>query len=393
MGLYEYQADTSTGQRVVGHIVARDETAARYKLAARGLTVVELRWCMAADEEGTLGEQQVATLVQAVGTAAAGRVPLDVTLAALAEEKDDPRLAAVAGRLAARLQQGATIDQAIAEVDRDLPAEVHGLLRAGIESGDLAGTFEHFAAQRLAQQRIDRQIRAAVAYPLVILAILVPLVLLLSIFVIPMFREMFEEFDFELPRMTIFVVKTSEQLPALVGGLLLIAVAIPVVLRIVGGRWLFHRVRAATPLLGRLWTWAGQREFAALLASFLDLRLPLASAVAHTGEIISDRNLALACRGVSERLMAGQSLGDCLRQSMHFDRSLAALAAWGENHGLLPDALRIATDVFDDQVEQQASFVRRLLPPVTLVTVATLLFFVVVSLMVPLVRLIEGLSQ
>jgi type IV pilus assembly protein PilC len=226
-----------------------------------------------------------------------------------------------------------------------------------------------------------------------ILAILALLLLFLSIFVIQIFKDILLEFDLEMPQITIFVVQTSKQLPPLIGGLLLIVVAIPIVLRIIGGRWLFHRVRAAIPLLGRLWTWAGQREFAFLLASFLDLRLPLASAVAHTGEIISDRNLAHACRAVSARLTTGRSLGDCLTQSMHFDRSLAALAAWGENQGALSDALRIATDVFDDKVEQQATLVRRLMPPLTLVAVATIMFFVIVGLMLPLVKLIEGLSM
>lgn len=392
MALYEYLAATSTGEQIRGHISASDEAAARLKLSARKLSVLELRWCLA-DEQDTLAEPQVATIVQAVGAAAASRAPLDVTLAALAEEKDDPRLAAVAGRMAARLQQGATIEETITEVDRDLPAEVRGLLRAGVESGDLAATFEQFAAQRLARQRIARQIQAAIAYPLIILAILVPLLLFLSLFVIPMFRAIYDEFDLDLPAVTKFVLQTSQQIPLVIVGLSVLVVAIPFLLRVVGGRWLFHRVRNALPLLGRLWTWSGQREFADVLASFLDLRLPLASAVTYTGEIISDRNLARACRSVSARLESGLSLGASLRQSIHFDRTLSALAAWGENNGLLPEALRVATDVFDDQVQQQASFVRRLLPPVTLIIVASLMLFVLIGLMVPLIRLIEGLSQ
>ena len=67
--------------------------------------------------------------------------------------------------------------------------------------------------------------------------------------------------------------------------------------------------------------------------------------------------------------------------------------AWGEQHGLLPEALSVATELFDDRIEQQASLVRRLLPPVTLVVVATMMFFVLVALMLPLVTLIESLSQ
>jgi type II secretory pathway component PulF len=392
MALYEYKAATAAGDRTSGHISAKDEAVARRRLAARGLTILEIRWCLADETDDPMGAEQTATLVQAVGAAAASRVPLDVTLAALAEEKEDPQLAAVAGRMATRLAQGATIEETIEELDHNLPREVRGLLRAGVESGDMAGTFEQFAQQRLARQRVDRQIRAAIAYPLLILSILVPVLLLLSVFVIPMFRELFEEFDLQLPHITKLVVSTSQQLPPLIGALVLLAVAIPLGLRLVGGRWLFHRVRNALPVFGRLWTWAGQREFADVLASFLELRLPLADAVAHTGEILGDRSLARACTSLRERLEAGRTLGESLNQSIHFDRTLSALATWGESHGLLPEALRIATDVFDDQVEQQASFVRRLLPPVTLVVVATLMVSVIIGLMVPLSDLIQGLS-
>ena len=117
------------------------------------------------------------------------------------------------------------------------------------------------------------------------------------------------------------------------------------------------------------------------------------SAVAHTAQVLSDRNLARACARVSSRVEAGQTLASSLDQSIHFDRSLVALIGWGEKHGALIEALGVASDLFDDHVEQQASLVRRVLPPLTLVTVATLMFFVVVGLMIPMTTLIENLSR
>jgi type II secretory pathway component PulF len=345
------------------------------------------------DSGGTLRDGQFNTLVEAMGAAAASRAPLEVTLAALADERGDRRLADVAGQLASELERGVPIDQAVAGLDGRLPTEVQGLLRAGLESGDLAGTFELFAAQRLAAQRIARRIRAAIAYPLLIVAILVPLMLFVSVFIIPMFRELFEEFDLELPGITFLVLDTGEQLPALIGGILLFAIAFPLVLRVVGGRWLFHRVRAATPFVGSLWMSSSQREFAALLAAFLDLRLPMTGAVAHVGEVLSDRNMARACRRVAERLEGGQPLSRCLSHSIHFDPALVSLVAWGESQNLLPEALRISTEVFDDRIQQQSALIQRLLPPVTMVIVGMLVFCLVIGLMLPLLKLIEALSR
>jgi type IV pilus assembly protein PilC len=339
-----------------------------------------------------MDDESTTPLIHAVGAAAESRVPLDVTLAALAEEQVDPHVAAAARRLSAELQRGVPVDQAVAALGDDLPPEIRGLLSVGVESGDLAGTIERFAELRLAADRARRRIRAAIAYPLLIGAILVPLALFLSVFVIPMFGELYEEFDLNLPPITEVLLTTSRQMPMFLGALLFVLIGIPIALRVLGGRWLLHRTRAATPLVGRLWSWSAQREFAAMLASFLTLRVPTASAVANTGQVMSDRNMARACSRLAERLGAGMSLSEGMSQSIHFDRTLVALVAWGEQHHLLPEALSIATEVFEDRIEQYAALMRRILPTVTLVFVATLMFAVIVGLFIPLINLIEGLS-
>src|SRR5262245_29852985 len=109
------------------------------------------------------GGEEPILLVPIVASAAASRIPLEVSRAAIAEERRDSRLAAAAEQLAARLQQGATIDQAIDSLDRSLPNEIAGLLRAGVESVDLSGTFERFGGQRLTAERFNRRIRGALA--------------------------------------------------------------------------------------------------------------------------------------------------------------------------------------------------------------------------------------
>lgn len=345
------------------------------------------------DSDRKLRNEETTTLMHAVGAAAGGRIPLEVTLAALGEERQDRRLATVAQRLAAELTQGVPIDQALAAMERHLPQDVRGLLRAGIDSGDLAGAFERYADQRLASQRLGRGVQAAVAYPLMIIAILVPLTLFVSIYVIPMFGDIYDEFELDLPIATGWILQTARQVPGTILGLMAFVIGVPLVLRILGGRWMFHRVRSAVPLFGRLWLWSGQRDFAAMLASFLELRLPLPDAVTHTGEVMRDRNIGAACRRVRVRLESGESLCASLAQSIYFDRSLVALVGWGERHSLLAEALGIAMEIFDDRIEQRSLLIQRLLPPVTLIVVAMMTFFTIIGLMLPLVKLIEALSM
>jgi len=129
-----------------------------------------------------------------------------------------------------------------------------------------------------------------------------------------------------------------------------------------------------------------------LLASFLDFRVPLAESLTLTSEVLGDRNVARACEQVSRQAHMGQPLTACLSESIHFDRSLASLVEWGEAHHALPETLRLASQVFEDRIEQYGAILRRLIPPATMVIVATLVLFAVMGLFLPLVKLIEGLS-
>jgi len=189
-------------------------------------------------------------LVQAVGGAAASRIPLEISLAALAEEKGDPRLAAAAERLASRLQQGATIHEAIDSLDRQLPTEVAGLLRAGIESGDLAGTFERFGQQRLASERFNRRIRGAIAYPLLVLCILVPLLPLLEHLCHSDVSRHLPGLNLYLPPLTELILQRQSSCRVWLLEIVLVVIGAPLILRIVGGRWLLHRVPV---FANRLW--------------------------------------------------------------------------------------------------------------------------------------------
>lgn len=393
MDTFEYQADDANGQAIAGQVVAESEDAARRDLAARGYRAIQLFWHSLRDQLQPLPSEEVSSLVDAVGGAAAQRMPIEVTLTALADELNDRRLVSAIQSITERLRQGVPPAEALKTLQHSLPTSVSGMFQAGLESGDLAGTMECLADQRAIEQRVQRKILAAMAYPLMIAVILIPLTLFLCIYIIPMFGDLFTEFDLNLPPMTELILHVAKQLPTFIVGLLVIGVLVPLVLRMAGGRWLFDRVRSALPIIGPIWTWSGQREFAAYLGSLLKLRLPLSSAVAQTGAALNDRSVGNACRMVATRLKEGQTLGDSLNKSIHFDRSLTALITWGEQNGQLPEALAIAVQVFEDQIDQRASFLRRILPSVTFIGVASIVFFVIVGLMIPLVKLIEGLSQ
>jgi len=250
----------------------------------------------------------------------------------------------------------------------------------------LAGLSE----SELARKRMQRGLRAALAYPVLVLTFLTFVLILMSFTVNPQFKEIFDDFYLDLPAVTEFAFAVSETLPLI---LLALAIFVFIVLFIgtnfLGSRYLYW-IRSALPLLGRAWIWSGQHEFATLMATLTSQQVPTAEALACTSESLRDRNLAWAARQASEKCGQGTSLGQSLRESIHFDPTLTSLAEWGETHQSLPQAMREAAKTYEQQMELYTQFLYRILPPLMLSIVATALFLIVASMFLPLVQMTNG---
>jgi type IV pilus assembly protein PilC len=332
-------------------------------------------------------------LVQHVAFAAARDVPLPDVLEALAEDMGDRRLATAAHGLAERIRSGAPLEQALTESGRSFPPQVQGILLAGARAGDLPLVLEGYAGLDRQRRHVHGIVRSALAYPILIAVLLIPVLLILSLYVAPVFEELFRDFDLDLPEATLMAFRTARFAPFALGSLLVVPAATAALLSVLGGHWLMHRLRGATPVFGPLWTWAGQSEFALLLRLLVAARLPLDQAVEATSQALSDRNLARACPHLVQAVTRGVPLGEALDRSMHFDRTLAPLVTWGEQNGLLEDALAIASSVLRERLEGYAAMLRRVIPVVSLAIIAAFIAGIaVVGFLLPLLELLSALT-
>lgn len=409
MPQFRYTARTATGEELTGELTAGDETWARHSLSSAGLEIVALESTEAppADRASPTSTQpihtasasgprlstsQSAQLVGHVTTATSSGLPLEDTLDALADGADDHRLAVAARQLAARLRAGVPLEQATVMLDKQLPVRVRALLEAGVRCGNPGAVFESYARQEMAARATSQKIASAMAFPLVILLIVTPILLFFALYLIPMYEELIGDFALTLPMLTLVTIRLAHVLPLVIVGFSVVMVVIWLVVHLGAVSRLVCQLRGAVPFFGRLWTFAGHQELAATLGTLARLRIPLPESMAHTANLLADRNLARACRKASARAAAGAQLSDCMNRSIHFDRMLTALVRWGEDHDLVPDALQHASDYYAERIEQQAGLVRRILPPLLLVTVVMIALIVFVSLFLPLVNLIQNLA-
>jgi len=339
-----------------------------------------------------LSAEAAGTLVEFLAEGVEHGVQLPEVFRALADDLPNRRLQAVARSLAAKIEEGETPEDALNSLKSVLPTPMRRALVVGAKTGNLSGILTGLAESEIARRKMRRGLIQVLAYPLLVLGLLMLVLSFEALFVVPPFVEIYEDFDLDLPQLTTFVLRIAETFPFVLLSLAVIGlVGFVVGLQLVGTRFV-HWIRTAVPLFGRAWLWDGQHEFAMLMATLTGQKITIQEALACTGDSLRDRNLARATRLASIRCEQGDSLSKSLSDSIHFDSTLTSLVEWGEADQALPAAFREAAHTYQQQMDSYLQFLRRVLPPLMLSVVALVLFFSVAALFMPLVNLMSGLT-
>jgi type II secretory pathway component PulF len=319
--------------------------------------------------------------------------PLNEVFRALADDLGHGRVARTSRKLADELDRGADLPTAMRAIDAGRRrGPLYRALVASAETGETAAILEGFAQHQAASRRLRRQVRSALLYPIVVTLLLAAVLMLLMFFVAPEFGSLYSDFDLAIPAMTSFVIEASQIAPWAILAMLCVLPAYFLLWLLPGGRRLAHWLRTGTPVLGRIWVWSAQHEFASIFGALIGRQVMLDDALLCTADSLRDRNLARAARIVARKCEMGASLSQAMGESLHFDRGLTGLAAWGEAHSALPEAMRQAVASFEKEIELQVIMLRRILPPLLFIAVAIIVFTFVVTLTIPLVDLINNLS-
>lgn len=344
---------------------------------------------------GNLSRDEAAELTGRLAGLTASGLALPDGLRALGAELDRPRLRRMFEHLARAIERGESLDVALDGAGGRFPADLRGLAVAAVRSGRVTEILgESARLQRLGLQ-LRRRIWLGLAYPFLLLSAFSALFLVLSVYVIGEFENIYADFGIDLPWMTIALLKVAHFFRdsgwiLVVGPLLLWALATIGGLAI--GARARRRVVGSIPLLGPLWRSTTMAEFSHLLALLVQNDVPLPEALSLAGRATRDGDVVDACEQAARDVEAGGALADSIERFEAFPPGFAALLRWAERGRSLPEALHVAGELFEARARPQASFLTTF---VTIVVVFLVVFgssFLMTALYLPLIRLISALS-
>ncbi|MEW4569893.1 type II secretion system F family protein [Tautonia sp. JC769] len=345
--------------------------------------------------QSPLSGREAAELAEAVGGLIGAGVTLPEGLRALAGESESARVSHSLNRLADRIEGGASLGEAVAAERDRMPDHLPGLVLAAERSGRPHELLLEAVRFERADRELFRHLLIRLAYPTMLLCAFALVFQVIARFVALDLVSVYEDFGVQLPRLTLVLVSLSRWTDATgwaipVGSLLVVLLAWRfargATLR--GGR----RMANGIPGFGRIWRNAAMAEFTALLAMLIDARLTIPEALVLAGRGVRDPDLMSACVGASHEVEKGRSLLDAARQYRLFPSGFDRLLGWAETHRVLPDALRLASEISLARARSQATLLGVFLSAMAVAAVLCGVVLIVLGLYMPTLKLLAELT-
>lgn len=406
MAIYIYKARTATGQLVNGTLEAENERVLNSKLAAMGYIPVsiQLQKKQVPIQEFLLRFQKVklkslVVFARQFSTMISAGLSLVKCLDILAQQTEDIKLREIIKKVRESVESGSTLANAFSQHPQVFSSLFINLVHAGEVGGVLDEVMQRLAIFLEKDQALKTKIKSAMTYPTVVLGFAILIVFGLVTFVLPTFISMFEGMDLELPLPTRILLKVSNFLRNPLGGgvtILSIIGGIILLMRYIStpiGKRQYDRFLLRMPVFGPLNSKSAISRFARTLGTLLASGVPVMQALEVTAKSSGNTVIEEAVMTARASIREGESIAGPLSESKIFPPMVTQMIAVGEETGNLDGMLQKISDFYDMEVENTLASLTSLLEPLLMVGIGTIVGFIVISMFLPMFKLIGGITS
>ncbi|MBL7133295.1 MAG: type II secretion system F family protein [Phycisphaerae bacterium] len=418
MPVFTYEAMNSVGQPVKDEIEAGSSEEAISKVRAMGHFPTKIkakairRGAKAAAAPGARAEEpakrrkrvgkvsskHLTQFTRQMSTLNNAGLPILRSLRIL-EEQQKPGPLRVALRLVGDdVEGGTTLSEAMARQPKAFDSLYTNMIQAGELGGVLDVVLQKLAEFRERSQALQKKVISAMIYPAAVITFSVLIVTGIMMFVVPKFQDIFGKMGKDLPGITLALLNASKFVVN--GGWLVILVSplgIWAVLKVMrmspGGRMLLDRVKLSVPIFGKITLKTAVARFARTLGTLLSAGVPILEALDITRKTTGNEVMARALARVHDGIREGENFAEPLKLAKVVEPMVVNMIDVGEETGELDNMLERVADTYDGDVESMVAGMVSLLEPVMVVTLGTIVGFIVIALFMPMVSLLQSVGQ
>ena len=395
---YAYTGRNAAGKLVKGRLDAASESVVASRLQGMGVSPVSIT--EASDGTGLQREisipgftkrvklKDLAVMSRQMATMIGSGLSLLRTLNILAEQTESKPLAKVLATVRNDVEVGTSTSDAFAKHPETFPPLMINMVRAGESGGFLDGALDSIAENFEKEVKLRGTIKSAMTYPVIVLIMSLASVAAMLIFIVPVFKSMFEELGGQLPLPTMMLVYLSESMVWVAPTLAVLGIAFAIwwprnknTERV---RKFLDPLKLKLPVFGLLLKKIAVARFSRNFSNMIGAGVPILRSLSIVGETSGNWVIEDALKKVAESVRQGRSVAAPLAEHPVFPTMVTQMIAVGEDAGSLEVMLGKIADFYDQEVEAATEQLTAMIEPLMVAFLGVVVGGMIVALYLPI---------
>ena len=272
------------------------------------------------------------------------------------------------------------------------------LVRVGESSGTLSENFKYLSIELQKKSELQKKIRGAMAYPIIILCATLGVTSIMSFMIFPKILPVLKSLNVTLPITTRVFIALSEFMFAygvwvfllLIAGFIgfLMAIRVPPI------RMRWHHLILRLPLIGRMSVYVNTVTLARTLNLLLRGGVKIVQALDITSATLSNVVYRQKVREIAQAVQRGETMSKSMIADPElFPATFSQMAAVGENTGKLDETLVFLADFYEGELDGATKSFSNVLEPVMLLLMGGVVVFVAIAIITPIYSISQTLGR
>jgi type IV pilus assembly protein PilC len=399
---YVFKAMDLTGAKASGEVDAENKQLVADQLKQRGLIVLDI-----ADKHTSkqiklsfferVKPADLTVMTRQLSTMVSSGMTILRALYVLEAQTENELLVETITKVRKDVEAGLPLSDAFERHPKVFSQIFIAMTRAGETGGVLDQALIRVADQLEKDDALRRQVKAAMAYPMVVMGFAFCVLIALVAFIVPVFVGVFAQFGGDLPAITKITVAMSDVVTgywwALIAGTTAVVVGFRKWKASHTGQGMWDAFKLRLPMkVGDIVQKVALARWSRTLSALVSAGVPLLQALEITGKTAGNRVIEHAMSQVIESVKQGGTISDPLKASPVFPGMVSHMVGVGEETGALDTMLSKIADFYEDQVAAAVKQLTSILEPIMIVLVGGIVAFIVVAMYMPMFKVYDQIK-
>ena len=388
---FAWEGKDKSGKTVKGEMKAGGEAVVNATLRRQGILPNKVKK-QRAGSGGSVSEKDVTLFSRQLATMMKAGVPLLQAFDIVGKGHSNPAVSRLLMELKTEVETGSTLAAAFRKYPLYFDALFCNLVAAGEQAGILESLLDRLATYKEKTMAIKSKIKAALFYPIAIIAVAFVITAVIMIFVIPAFKQVFTSFGADLPTPTLIVMGISDYfvkfwyliIGSIGGGVYGFLYAwkrsIPVQI-------FMDKLMLRMPVFGHLVRISTIARWTRTLSTMFAAGVPLVDALDSVAGACGNYVYGMATKQIQNEVSTGSSLTVSMQNTQIFPNMVIQMVSIGEESGALDSMLGKVADFFEAEVDDAVEALSSLMEPVIMVVLGSLIGGMVIAMYLPIFKL------